>query len=127
MFASAGWKYVHGDVFRLPQNINLLSAILGTGTQILVLTFSVFGLALLGTYNPTKRGAIMASGVFLYALTASVAGYTAGMSCRHAPLLSNNSMQPSVRRCAGTICAAGQMRVQRVCLCGCSAAAALCI
>jgi Endomembrane protein 70 len=51
---------------------------LGSGVQIGVLTFSVFALALLGTYSPTNRGAIIASGIVLYALTASVAGYVSG-------------------------------------------------
>ena len=74
----AGWKYIHGDVFRLPRHINLLTAILGSGIQIAVLTFSIFLLALLGTYSPTNRGAITASGIILYALTASVAGYVSG-------------------------------------------------
>ncbi|KAF5751727.1 transmembrane 9 superfamily member 5 isoform X2 [Tripterygium wilfordii] len=32
-----GWKYIHGDVFRHPQNISLFCAFLGTGTQILTL------------------------------------------------------------------------------------------
>lgn len=32
-----GWKLVHSDVFRCPQNISLLCAILGTGTQLLIL------------------------------------------------------------------------------------------
>lgn len=46
--------------------------------QIAVLTFCIFALALLGTYSPTKRGAIAASGVVIYALTAGIAGYVAG-------------------------------------------------
>lgn len=30
----AGWKYIHGDVFRLPRHVNLLCAILGSGVQV---------------------------------------------------------------------------------------------
>lgn len=30
----SGWKYVHGDVFRFPQNKNLFCAFVGTGTQV---------------------------------------------------------------------------------------------
>lgn len=29
-----GWKYLHGDVFRFPPHINLLSACLGVGAQV---------------------------------------------------------------------------------------------
>lgn len=32
-----GWKYIHGDVFRCPQNLSLFCAVLGTGTQLLTL------------------------------------------------------------------------------------------
>lgn len=29
-----GWKYLHGDVFRIPPHINLFSAMMGVGTQV---------------------------------------------------------------------------------------------
>lgn len=32
-----GWKYIHGDVFRFPQNKSLFCAVMGTGTQLLTL------------------------------------------------------------------------------------------
>eukprot|EP00892_Ulva_mutabilis_P005551 jgi/Ulvmu1/3368/UM156_0025.1 len=73
-----GWKYIHGDVFRLPKRINLLCAIIGSGFQILVLTLAVFLLVMLGGYSPTNRGAIIASSILLYAFTASIAGYVSG-------------------------------------------------
>ena len=41
-----GWKFVHADVFRFPAHPNLFSAAIGSGTQILVMTFVIFGLAL---------------------------------------------------------------------------------
>jgi Endomembrane protein 70 len=28
-----GWKYIHGDVFRFPPQLNLFCAFIGTGTQ----------------------------------------------------------------------------------------------
>ncbi|XP_064961289.1 transmembrane 9 superfamily member 3-like isoform X5 [Musa acuminata AAA Group] len=33
----SGWKYIHGDVFRFPNNKSLFSVIIGSGTQLLVL------------------------------------------------------------------------------------------
>ena len=30
----AGWKYIHGDVFRFPPYLNLFCAVVGTGTQV---------------------------------------------------------------------------------------------
>lgn len=32
-----GWKYIHGDVFRYPQNISLFSAVMGVGNQLLTM------------------------------------------------------------------------------------------
>ena len=38
-----GWKLVHGDVFRPPSNIMLLSVFIGNGVQILLMTFIALG------------------------------------------------------------------------------------
>ena len=38
-----GWKLVHGDVFRPPQYTRLFVAILGSGVQVSVLVFGIFG------------------------------------------------------------------------------------
>jgi transmembrane 9 superfamily protein 3 len=37
----AGWKQVHGDVFRAPAVLPLFAALVGTGWQLVVLTFGV--------------------------------------------------------------------------------------
>uniref|UniRef100_M1D3I8 Transmembrane 9 superfamily member n=1 Tax=Solanum tuberosum TaxID=4113 RepID=M1D3I8_SOLTU len=37
----SGWKLVHGDVFRPPQNLALLSAVVGTGAQLATLVLLV--------------------------------------------------------------------------------------
>lgn len=72
----SGWKFVHGDVFRFPIHKSLFCAFAGTGLQVLVLTFFVFGLALIGTFYPYNRGAMFTALIVLYALTAGCAGYT---------------------------------------------------
>ncbi len=77
--AAAGWKYIHGDVFRFPPFLNLFCAVVGTGTQILVLAFAIFGISLLGTYHPYNRGALLTSCVVLYALTAGAPGAGRGV------------------------------------------------
>ena len=68
-------QLVHGDVFRFPPHLNLFCAVVGTGTQILVLALLIFSLSLLGTYYPYNGGAMLTSVVVLYALTAGIAGY----------------------------------------------------
>ena len=72
----SGWKFVHGDVFRFPPRKSLFCALAGTGLQLLVLTFCVFGLALVGAFYPYNRGSMYTALIVLYALTAGTAGYT---------------------------------------------------
>ncbi|WIA33519.1 hypothetical protein OEZ86_006644 [Tetradesmus obliquus] len=74
-----GWKYLHGDVFRFPQNINLFAAMIGAGTQIFVVVLCVFLLSLVGTFYPYNRGAMLSACVVLYALTAGISGYVSGV------------------------------------------------
>ncbi|CAI0400880.1 unnamed protein product [Linum tenue] len=70
-----GWKYVHGDVFRHPQNMSLFCAFLATGAQLLTMAFLLFVLAFVGTLYPYNRGALCTSCVMVYALTSVVGGY----------------------------------------------------
>ncbi|KAK3000889.1 hypothetical protein RJ639_021508 [Escallonia herrerae] len=44
----SGWKLVHGDVFRPPWNLVLLSAVVGTGAQLALLVLLVILLAIVG-------------------------------------------------------------------------------
>jgi transmembrane 9 superfamily protein 2/4 len=44
-----GWKLVHGDVFRPPNNPMLLSVLFGSGVQIFLMTFIT-----LGTYSKSN-------------------------------------------------------------------------
>ncbi|GJU63193.1 transmembrane 9 superfamily member 1-like protein [Tanacetum coccineum] len=49
----SGWKLVHGDVFRPPRNLVLLSAVVGTGAQLallilLVILFAIIGMLYVG-------------------------------------------------------------------------------
>ena len=74
----AGWKVLHGDVFRPPTAPGVFAACVGAGAQILVIAMAIFLLALAGHYRAYNRGALLASCVILYALTAGVAGYTSG-------------------------------------------------
>ncbi|KAL3690591.1 hypothetical protein R1sor_016900 [Riccia sorocarpa] len=73
----SGWKLVHGDVFRSPRNLVLLSALVGTGAQLamlvlLVILFAVIGMLYVG------RGAIVTTFIVCYALTSFIAGYVSG-------------------------------------------------
>jgi len=72
----SGWKLIHGDVFRFPENPSLFCAAVGVGNQLVVTTFCHLGLALTGIISTTRRGSLLAGVVVLYCLTSFVAGYS---------------------------------------------------
>eukprot|EP00339_Tiarina_fusa_P021999 CAMPEP_0117037924 /NCGR_PEP_ID=MMETSP0472-20121206/26724_1 /TAXON_ID=693140 ORGANISM="Tiarina fusus, Strain LIS" /NCGR_SAMPLE_ID=MMETSP0472 /ASSEMBLY_ACC=CAM_ASM_000603 /LENGTH=629 /DNA_ID=CAMNT_0004748019 /DNA_START=42 /DNA_END=1931 /DNA_ORIENTATION=- len=72
----SGWKLIHGDVFRFPHAPGFFCAAVGTGNQLIILTFFHLILALSGLISTTRRGSILAGVVVLYCLTAFVGGYT---------------------------------------------------
>ncbi|KAD6795459.1 hypothetical protein E3N88_06355 [Mikania micrantha] len=79
----SGWKLVHGDVFRPPRNMVLLSAVVGTGAQLALLILLVILFAIVATLY-IGRGAIVTTFIVCYALTSFVSGYVSGgMYSRH--------------------------------------------
>lgn len=73
-----GWKLLYGDVFRFPNGLTLLCPILGTGTQLLTLSFILLMFGVLEFFHPLSRGAIYTTSVICYAATAGVAGFVSG-------------------------------------------------
>eukprot|EP01130_Rhizamoeba_saxonica_P000752 TRINITY_DN10677_c0_g1_i1.p1 TRINITY_DN10677_c0_g1~~TRINITY_DN10677_c0_g1_i1.p1 ORF type:complete len:588 (-),score=102.86 TRINITY_DN10677_c0_g1_i1:32-1795(-) len=78
--AETGWKKIRGDVFRAPVYLEIFSAILGTGAQILVITCLVVLLSMGFYHNHPmyRRGSVVTVMILCYAFTASVAGYVSG-------------------------------------------------
>ncbi|KAI4298974.1 hypothetical protein L6164_032477 [Bauhinia variegata] len=73
----SGWKLVHGDVFRPPHNLVILSAVVGTGAQLALLVLLVILLAIVGMLY-VGRGAIVTTFIVCYALTSFISGYVNG-------------------------------------------------
>ncbi|KAK1275302.1 hypothetical protein QJS04_geneDACA001888 [Acorus gramineus] len=73
----SGWKLVHGDVFRPPRNLAILSAVVGTGAQLSMLVLLVIILAIIGMLY-IGRGAIITTFIVCYALTSFISGYVSG-------------------------------------------------
>ncbi|CAA6668422.1 unnamed protein product [Spirodela intermedia] len=73
----SGWKLVHGDVFRPPFGLALLSALVGTGAQLALLVLLVVLLAIVGTLY-VGRGTIVTTFIVCYALTSFSSGYVSG-------------------------------------------------
>lgn len=77
----AGWKQVHGDVFRAPQFPSLLSALVGTGWQLFVIVAFVILFAVAGPIHGSvyeERGEVVAVSIVAYVLSSVVSGYSSG-------------------------------------------------
>ena len=73
-----GWKLVHGDVFRPPTYPVTLSVYVGTGVQLLGMTFVTMIFAVLGFLSPANRGGLMTAMLLLFVLMGIFAGYFSG-------------------------------------------------
>uniref|UniRef100_A0A7S0SL78 Transmembrane 9 superfamily member n=1 Tax=Mantoniella antarctica TaxID=81844 RepID=A0A7S0SL78_9CHLO len=73
----SGWKLVHGDVFRPPRHLPVLSALIGTGVQMCMLILFVILITIAGMLYE-GRGAIITVFIVCYALTSFVGGYVSG-------------------------------------------------
>jgi len=70
-----GWKLVHGDVFRPPQQPALFCVFVGTGVQLLGMVIITMMFALLGFLSPANRGGLMSATLMLFAFMGLLGGY----------------------------------------------------
>jgi len=77
-----GWKQVHGDVFRAPEYLELFSAIIGTGWQLVWLILVVIVYAMLGPILHGNmyedRGEMISTIIICFSLSSSISGYVSG-------------------------------------------------
>mmetsp|Transcript_3079 Transcript_3079/g.10615 ORF Transcript_3079/g.10615 Transcript_3079/m.10615 type:complete len:594 (+) Transcript_3079:38-1819(+) len=73
-----GWKLINGDVFRLPQHLNVFTALVGAGAQLLATLLLLLGCVLMGVFRATKRGAVLTSAIILYSLCGAIGGFVSG-------------------------------------------------
>lgn len=72
----AGWKMVHGDVFRPPSYSPMaLSVLVGSGTQIACAIIGTLLLSQTSLLNPTMKGQTITNILLLYVFSGSVGGY----------------------------------------------------
>jgi transmembrane 9 superfamily protein 2/4 len=72
-----GWKLIHADVFRPPDNYPMLFCVCcGGGVQLILTTFITIGFSAIGFLNPARRGSLMNGILSFYVLTGIVSGYT---------------------------------------------------
>jgi len=74
----SGWKLVHSDVFRPPQNFPMIfCAFVGSGVQIMSAAVSAILLSAVGFLNPARRGSLLTGLLVIFMLAGSPAGYCA--------------------------------------------------
>ena len=71
-----GWKLVHGDVFRPPNNAGLLCVYVGTGVQFFGMTLITMIFAVLGFLSPANRGGLMTAMLLQRVFMGLLAGYS---------------------------------------------------
>ncbi|EER43982.1 EMP/nonaspanin protein [Histoplasma capsulatum H143] len=74
----AGWKLLHGDVFRTPRYSGLLSPLVGSGMQLLFMAAGLLLLSCLGILNPSFRGGFLSVGIGLFVFAGVFSGYFSG-------------------------------------------------
>jgi transmembrane 9 superfamily member 3 len=70
-----GWKLISRDVFRLPSNLSLLTALVGAGSHLFATVAVVLLLVGTGMVHPSRRGAILSTLIFSYTMTAGIGGF----------------------------------------------------
>lgn len=71
-----GWKLVHADVFRPPQNHPMLYCVfLGSGSQLALTVLCAICFAAVGFLSPARRGSLMNAFLAFYVLSGVLAGY----------------------------------------------------
>ena len=72
-----GWKLVHADVFRKPDQYPMFFCVcVGSGVQITACAFVSLFFAALGYISPVQRGSIMIGMLLLFVLMGSFSGWT---------------------------------------------------
>jgi len=72
-----GWKQVHGDVFRAPDYPLLFATLVGTGYQVVIVSFIVIMFSIMGNLY-VGHGSIITTVIFAYAGCAPIGGYFGG-------------------------------------------------
>jgi len=72
-----GWKLVHADVFRPPDNNSMLYCVfIGSGAQLAITALAIILLSAVGFISPTRRGSLMTMTIVFYMICGIFAGYT---------------------------------------------------
>jgi len=72
----SGWKLIHADVFRPPDNYPMIFCVCcGGGVQLILTIFVTICFSAIGFLNPARRGSLMNGILSFYVLTGILSGY----------------------------------------------------
>lgn len=72
----SGWKLIHADVFRPPDNHPMLFCVCcGGGVQLILTVFVTICFSAIGFLNPARRGSLMNGILSFYVLSGIISGY----------------------------------------------------
>ncbi len=72
----SGWKLIHADVFRPPDNHPMMFCVCcGGGVQLILTVFTTICFSAIGFLNPARRGSLMNGILSFYVLTGIIAGF----------------------------------------------------
>ncbi|AYU77206.1 endomembrane protein, putative [Leishmania donovani] len=74
----SGWRCLYADVFRVPRHTGIFCAILGCGTQLLLLTALTIFLSVVSNHRTSMSHNLVTFSVLGYVFTSSIAGYVSG-------------------------------------------------
>ncbi|KAG5484097.1 hypothetical protein LSCM1_05952 [Leishmania martiniquensis] len=74
----SGWRCLYADVFRVPQHTSTFCAILGCGTQLLLLAALAIFLSIMTNYRISMNHNLVTYTVLGYVFTSGIAGYVSG-------------------------------------------------
>jgi len=70
-----GWKLLHGEIFRAPERLMLLSVAIGSGAQLVAMATVTLVFALFGFLSPANRGSLSTVMIVTWTLFSYVAGH----------------------------------------------------
>jgi sterol desaturase/sphingolipid hydroxylase (fatty acid hydroxylase superfamily) len=91
-----GWKLIHGDVFRLPANTDLLCMCVGTGVQLYGIILFTLLFSILGLVSSSNQGGLITTMLLLWVLMGLFAGYFT--ACLHKISGARNGRRSPSRR-----------------------------
>ncbi|GJN38968.1 hypothetical protein PR202_gb28054 [Eleusine coracana subsp. coracana] len=71
-----GWKLIHGNVFRLPANTDLLCVYVGTGVQVFGMVLVTLLFAILGLVSSSNQGVLVTTMLLIWVFMGLFAGYS---------------------------------------------------